>query len=186
MKGKILIIAISISVCCSTPKTSAELTKEGRKKLYSIESEQRLNQAIQLDSNNHEAYYLLGDNHRMKYMLQRNEIDFDSAVICFLKAINIGSSMNSLYYFMLGEIYQYRGAMKEKSGIYDIDASYLNSAISVYSKSISTDSSNGQVYYSRARCYHFLGDSASDRRDLTKACSIGHHMSCLVLNIEKK
>ncbi len=172
-----------------TPKTSQEFCKAGQKKMSNSKTElvadSFFRTAIQLDSNNQQAYFLLGDLYRMKWYSSKKTLDLNECRYFYLKAISF-DSLNPQYWYSMGDTYEKEGLIKISKDTVDINPIKLKEAIYCFNKSIIADSVYESSYYGRSYCYNYLGDSISALRDLKKSCSLGNGVSCWLLKIREK
>jgi tetratricopeptide (TPR) repeat protein len=149
------------------------------------EADSLFQKAIQIDSNNHLAYFFLGDMNRMNWYLSKSTDDLNRSRQNYMKAISLDSS-NAQYWFFLADTYEKEATSYISKDTLYINPTILNQAIYCFDKCIKADSLRGSCYYGRSYCKNYLGDSISAFRDLKKSCELGNGVSCWLLEIHKK
>ena len=119
---------------------------------------QKYSEAIKIRPKSHTMYYW-----RARAYL--NKGNRRSAIVDLKKSIQIKSSFYNAY-DLLGWIYTEEKRWKE--GI-----KYLNISISLRPD-------NGWAYYTRGRCYYYLGIHKMAMEDVKKACELGYKDGCKV------
>jgi tetratricopeptide (TPR) repeat protein len=160
-----ILLSVTLLLNSCTPKTSEEYCKAGQKKIYKPVSYTLLSKAIELDSSNHRAYFLLGDNYRIQWYETKKLEDLKMCRYYYKKAIAIDSLERQYLYFM-GETYAKQGIQKISRDSINIDSTKLIEAIEYYNRAIRIDSNYANAFFSRGYCYSYLGDSTAAANDL--------------------
>ncbi len=166
-----IILLLNLFLFNCAPKTSEQYCK--RASSYRLRSkdinmsDSLLKIAVKLDSNNHLAYCLLGENvswDTSKMELKRKY---------YLKAIFIDSTKTN-YYVFYGQTYHWQAIERnEDRSVKSINYTYLNKAIDIFSKGISIDSTNNNLYSQRAYCYSIIGNTILAEQDMFNAARHG-------------
>lgn len=165
------IFLLILFLCSCAPKTSEQYCR--RASSYKIKvkninaSDSLLRIAIKLDSTNHLAYCLLGEN------VSSNASNLEKKRKYYLKAISIDSTKTN-YFVYYGQTYYMNAIEYDKDrNIVSCNYTQLYKAIEIFSRGISIDSTNHILYSQRAYCYNVIGDSILAVCDMFKAARYG-------------
>ncbi len=175
----LILIPIVINLSSCNPKTSEHYSKSGFRQLKKREkwnlSFQSFCKAVELDSNNYEAYYGFG----IYYLQQNDSVAYELSRMNFLKAISLKPNRSESY-ALIAQTYIDQSRMSRDT----IDVDLLLKAIPYLNKAILLDNQNSWYYYSRYYCKSYAGDDIGARIDLVKSCECGNYIACWMLEVD--